>query len=57
METKPIPIRLNLEEIGRIDRAAEMMGVPRSTIMRLGIFNQLPEIEAGHIKLRRRELD
>lgn len=52
MNSKPIPIRLDDETIARLDAAAERFGSNnRSAIIKLAIFNQLPSIERGLIKL------
>jgi len=54
MKTKPIPVRLDPKTCARLDSAAEAIGGNRSTIVRLAILNQLPDIEAGRITLKRR---
>lgn len=51
-KTKPVPIRLDADLARRLNRAAKRLGACRSSIVRLSILNQLPEIEAGHISLR-----
>ena len=53
-KTKPVPIRLNAELKGRLQRAAKKMGASRSTIIRFAILDQLPDIESGRIVLRSR---
>jgi len=50
--SRPIPIRLDLALISRLDRAAQKLGVnSRAAVMRLAIVQQLPQIEQGVITL------
>lgn len=51
MKTKPIPVRLDSKTRRRIRECAKAIGGNSSTVIRLAILNQLPDIEAGHIKL------
>jgi len=54
MKTKPIPIRLDADTQRRIRNCAVSLGGNSSTVIRLAILNQLPEIESGHLTLPRR---
>jgi predicted transcriptional regulator len=53
LKTKSIPIRLDIDLRERLSRAARKMGSNRSSVIRFAIMNQLPEIEAGQITLRK----
>jgi predicted DNA-binding protein len=50
-KTLPIPIRLNRNLITRLKRAARKIGGTTSSVIRLAIFHQLPQIESGRIVL------
>jgi len=50
--TTPVPIRIDALLLERLVRAAQKMGTSRSSVIRLAILNQLPEIEGGKINLR-----
>lgn len=52
MKTATIPVRLDAAVRIRVERIAKRVGSSRGAIMRLAIYNQLAEIEAGTIKLR-----
>jgi hypothetical protein len=54
MNTRPIPIRLEHALIARIDGAAKILGIKRSSIIKLAISVQLPQLEAGHLNIRPR---
>lgn len=51
-QTRPVPIRLAPEIRGRLDTAAKRLASNRSAVIRLAIFQMLPEIESGHLVLR-----
>jgi len=52
MNTRPIPIRLEHALIDRIDGAARNLGIKRSSIIKLAISVQLPQLESGYLQLR-----
>lgn len=49
--TKPIPVRFKADTHARVHRAAKRTGLPASSIIRLGVLQVLPQIEAGNLKL------
>jgi hypothetical protein len=51
-KTKPIPVRLDDETIARLQTARQMLGnASMSAVIRFAIYSQLPEIEAGHLRI------
>ena len=51
-ETKPVPIRLDQQSRDRLDRAAKKLSSNRAAVVRLAIFQLLPDIEAGTLTLK-----
>jgi hypothetical protein len=52
--TRPIPIRLDEETIGRLKGVSEAMGLFNlSAVIKLSIATQLPELESGQLRFRR----
>jgi len=47
----PIPVRLDDDTRRRLKRAARKIGGTTSSVIRLAIFHQLPQIESGRIEL------
>lgn len=50
--TRPIPVRLSGRLTQRLDGVARRLACPRAVVIRLAIHQILPEIEAGHLRLR-----
>jgi hypothetical protein len=50
MKTRPIPIRLDARTIMALDEKALLLGIPRSSIMKLAIRVQLPLLDRGLLR-------
>lgn len=49
--TKPIPVRFKADQHARVVRAAKRTGLTAACIIRLGVSQVLPQIEAGNLKI------
>lgn len=52
--TYPLPIRLDKHTRDRVAIAAERLGTPKSTIIRMGILQMIGQIESGIISVPQR---
>ena len=51
-KTKPIPVRLNRDTRVQLDSAARRLASNRACVIRLAIYQLLPDVEAGRITLK-----
>jgi hypothetical protein len=51
-KARPIPVRFNLLTASRLTAAAKKIASNRAVIIRLAVLQVLPEIEAGHLRLK-----
>lgn len=51
-QTKPVPVRFDETTRARLGRAAKKLSSNRAAVVRLAVYQLLPEIEAGSITLK-----